>query len=408
MRRRTLFHSAVSSFALLAVFATGAVANSVPALTIEVKAEQEVHALTPIVVTVDHDIYLSEPLKLVRDGETVACMPLPSQAGPGHTDLAFIVSGLQPNETRTYRLESGHADPIEAIDLRWRNEELEFRFGNWPFTHYHFITEGEIRRPIFHPVYGPLGVRMTRGFPMEPQDGEPQDHPHQQSFYVAHGDINGVDFWHRGGYTRHQKFDHVHLGPACAQFAQINHWVDSDNNALLHERRVVTLWGTPEEARIVDVDMTFTPVDGDVVFGDTKEGGLIALRVAQTLQENREDGGTITNSKGQVTEREAWGNTADWCDYSGPVEDQIAGLTIMVHPDNPFETHFHVRAYGLFAANPFGRSDFGLDYDGSRTLADGESWRFRYRVYIHEGDVETGAVAQAYASYVNGVSVNVR
>ena len=65
--------------------------------------------------------------------------------------------------------------------------------------------------------------------------------------------------------------------------------------------------------------MKFTAEYGDVKFGDTKEGGIVAFRMNDEL---REQGGTgkITTSEGAVGEKAAWGKPAAWCDYTGTLE----------------------------------------------------------------------------------------
>ncbi len=124
-------------------------------------------------------------------------------------------------------------------------------------------------------------------------------------------------------------------------------------------------------------------------------------------QEGGGKGGTITNSNGLVSERQAWGKPARWCDYSGPVDGITAGFTIMDHPSNIFyPTRYHVRSYGLFTANPFGLSHFiGDDHDGTQVLKDGETWHLNYRVYLHAGDVKEGNVHETYANFADGPQV---
>ena len=55
----------------------------------------------------------------------------------------------------------------------------------------------------------------------------------------------------------------------------------------------------------------------------------------------------------------AWGMPAKWVDYTGPVDGETVGIAILSHPKSfrP-NTRWHVRGYGLFAANPFGHKDF--------------------------------------------------
>jgi hypothetical protein len=53
-------------------------------------------------------------------------------------------------------------------------------------------------------------------------------------------------------------------------------------------------------------------------FGDTKEAGLISVRVASSMEGKREQG-LIENAFGGRREPETWGKPSPWCHYSGPV-----------------------------------------------------------------------------------------
>jgi hypothetical protein len=156
-----------------------------------------------------------------------------------------------------------------------------------------------------------------------------------------------------------------------------------------------------DEARFIDFDVTLKASGGPVKFGDTKEG-CMGIRVAGTMKvDAKPTGGHIVNSNGQ-TDRDAWGKQAAWVDYYGPVDGRIVGIAAMNHPDSfRHPTYWHVRTYGLFAANPFGWHHFkGSDqYDGSLSLAKGESIKLCYRFLFHSGDHEAGRVAQAYEAY---------
>jgi hypothetical protein len=64
-------------------------------------------------------------------------------------------------------------------------------------------------------------------------------------------------------------------------------------------------------------------------------------------------------------------------------------------------TTWHARAYGLFAANPFGAREFTGDpsKDGSWSVPEGKSVTFRYRVLIHEGKFGPAEIGAAYSKY---------
>jgi hypothetical protein len=78
---------------------------------------------------------------------------------------------------------------------------------------------------------------------------------------------------------------------------------------------------------------------------------------------------------------------------------------MMDHPTNPrYPTHWHVRAYGLMTANPFGLHDFYKDPDthrGDWTIPSYESRNFNYRVLIHRGDAAVGGVRERYHDFIN-------
>jgi hypothetical protein len=136
-----------------------------------------------------------------------------------------------------------------------------------------------------------------------------------------------------------------------------------------------------------------------VKFEDTKEG-FFAIRVADSMAEK--NGGIMTNSEGAQTEKNVWGKRAEWVDYDGSVDNAKVGIVVFDNPGNyNHPPRWHSRAYGLFAVNPFGLKDFdrASSEAGGKSLATGESLRFRYRVIIHPGDVPMKKVADWYADY---------
>src|SRR6185295_7073001 len=136
----------------------------------------------------------------------------------------------------------------------------------------------------------------------------------------------------------------------------------------------------------------------EVVFGDTKEGSF-GVRMASSIRVDSKQGGEIVNSDG-LTNQAAWGKPAAWVDYHGPVDGETWGIAILNHPSSfRYPTYWHVRTYGLFAANPFGIHDFTGSTDGSFTLAAGKSIELKYRVLLHKGDEKSGNVAEAFATY---------
>lgn len=256
-------------------------------------------------------------------------------------------------------------------------------------------------KPYLFPILGPSGLRMTRAFPMEKVAGEDEDHPHQRSFWFTHGKVNGVDFWseqagHGSIRERDRQGYSTHNGSTCFVDTK-NDWLGPDGKKICEDERHYKFYAT-KSIRIIDFDVTVKATDGPVTFGDTKEGSF-GLRVASTMDVKRKMGGKITNAEG-LTDAVAWGKASPWVDYTGPVDGKTVGVAILNHPSSfRYPTTWHVRDYGLFAANPFGWHDFGLGKSGDHTIPTGGSMTLRYRVIFHDGDTASADIASAFKAY---------
>jgi hypothetical protein len=110
----------------------------------------------------------------------------------------------------------------------------------------------------------------------------------------------------------------------------------------------------------------------------------------------------MLDSEGRHGEKEIWGKRANWVSYSGTIGGMPVGIAIFDSPASfRHPTTWMARAYGLFAANPFGVRAFTRDNsrDGSWTIPEGESLRLRYRVLIYDGELTPGELARRYGAY---------
>ena len=266
------------------------------------------------------------------------------------------------------------------------------------FTEY-LVRSGT--KPILWPIIGPTGKPMTRDFPMQNRAGETKDHPHQRSLWFSHGNVNGVDFWTEQGKVgtiKHLEFTKI-AGGKPAVIATRNAWLAPDGRRVCEDRRVLH-FDADGDARWIDFDITLKATDGDLVFGDTKEG-TFGVRVAESLNVDAKRGGKIVNGHGQI-DGAAWGRPAAWVDYHGPIDGKTVGIAILNHPSSSrYPAYWHVRTYGLFAANPFGLHEFpgGKKSNGALKLSRGETVTFRYRVLLHRGDELEGKVAEKFVAY---------
>jgi hypothetical protein len=259
-------------------------------------------------------------------------------------------------------------------------------------------------KPVIYPLIGPGGLEMTRHYPIaESLPTEKEDHIHHRSFWFTHGDVNGVDFWAEG--EGHGRIKQTQLTATetngSVKIQTENDWLDAAGDRVLSDSREI-VFRDVGGMRAVDFTVQLKATDGPVVFGDTKEG-TFGIRVAGTMKVDAGQGGTVVSSDG-LQNSDAWGKPAAWVDYYGPVRDKTVGIAILNHPSSfGFPTRWHVRTYGLFAANPFGVHHFtgGEPTDGVR-LEKGETLTLKYRVLLHQGTTAQAEIAKAFASYANG------
>jgi hypothetical protein len=326
--------------------------------------------------------------------------------------LWWIVDDLPAGKERVYRF--GHATQRAStgVELSQSGDQVDISIGGRLFTAYHY--EPTVPKPYLYPVIGPGGKRMTRGYSIEEIPGETTDHKHHRSIWVGHGEVGGADLWEEHGEppyarTAHRDFDVLESGPVFGRLRAKNDWLRTDGSKVCEETRDLRVYALGPEAQLFDLEVIFHATEGSVHFGDTKEAGILSIRVATSM--DGKQGGRIENSEGGVTEKECWGKPAAWCDYSGPVQDTWVGFTVMDHPTSfRHPTHWHVRDYGLFTANCFGYKSFYSDEskDGSYDLPAGQDLRFSYRVYLHPGQAAEAKAAERYQDFADPPKVVLR
>ena len=295
------------------------------------------------------------------------------------------------------------------------------------FTAYRWPAD--VYKPILYPLMSAAGHAITRGFPLEPREGERNDHRHQVGNWLNYGHVNGYDFWGNGhegkrepngGEIKHLRVEK--LSPGSGEALMIVHarWVDPSGKALLAEKTEYHFIAR-DSIRIIDRIETLTASAATPVnFKDTKEG-MFGIRVARQLELPSEEAIVLIDAQGNpataekisndgvtgnyrssegITGNEVWGTRAKWMDLYGTIENENISLVICDHPENEgYPTYWHARGYGLFAANPFGAKDFTKGKEElNYTLPPGQSLIFRYRILMSSGKHLTDEEINAYAS----------
>ncbi len=319
----------------------------------------------------------------------------------GKKYLVFIPGEIKKNEEIEFKIEKKENPPevIKVIDDK--KGKVDVMINETLFTTYNYSEENA--RPFLNPVIGPKGKSVVRK-PASPGNPEKFDHIHHRGILVAHGDVNGTDNWSElegHGKTVHREFLSLVSGPVFGKIHALSDWVDNKGKKILEEERIIKIYNLPPESRIIDHIIILRATEGEVIFKDTKESGLLSIRVHPEMEGRNK--GLIKNSFGGVGEEECWGKRSFWCDYSGEIEGIKCGISVFDWPYNlRYPTYWHVRNYGLFAANFFGLSDFYNDkkISGTYILPYGEELKLFYRIYIHSGNCEEAKVEEKYLNFL--------
>ena len=301
----------------------------------------------------------------------------------------------------------------QNVEFKRAPYRINVLIGGKLFTTYYF--DPGVAKPYFQPLRSAQGTIVTRDFPNG--DKVPSDHlrdpdlePHQRPMDFGHGNVDGIDFWGEAAFPRwsddsvfgrtvFRKLEEIRPGPESGTLRADFNLVGPRGRVIAEETQAYTFRGD-RQSRIVDCEFVILANHGSAVtLGDTKEG-TFEIRLAKTLNSPPAQ---MVNSLGAQGEKEIWGKRADWVDYDGTVDGERVGVAIFDDPHSfRHPTYWHARAYGLFAANPFGIREFTRDpnRDGSWTIPQDHALSFRYRVLIHHGNYVQAGVARAYAEYV--------
>lgn len=296
------------------------------------------------------------------------------------------------------------------------------------FTSY--VWPERLRKPTLYPIRTAKGTLVTRGWPLDPRAGERTDHPHQVGLWFNHENVNGVDFWNNSealkpeeaakkGTIFHRRVVDAKSGD-IGEFTAEMDWVVPGGKTILHEKTRFVFRGDAE-ARSIDRISTLTALDERVVFTDAKDA-MLGLRVARQLEQPATQPEVFTDASGKPTTvpvldntgvtgsyltsegkkgDSAWATRARWTILTGAIGSEPVTIAMLDHPQNPgFPTYWHVRGYGLFAANPLGQKVFSKGTETlNLTIEPRASVTFRYRVLVLEGSATPDRIDREYGAF---------
>ena len=278
-----------------------------------------------------------------------------------------------------------------------RKDRLAISLDGRPIVDFIFRDE-KILRPFFANARLIDGRQVTRTHPPVPGvDSLDHDTMHP-GIWLGFGDISQQDYWRNKASIEHVRF----VSPPKAE---------QDRVRFATECRLRTAGGEPLGGVTHEFTVAARPTgwllvwraafraeQRPLVFGDQEEMGFGARVATPFIEKN---GGVVRSSAGKTTAKNTWGQAARWCDYSGS-GPQSGGIMLMASPGNFRESWWHNRDYGVFVANPFGRSAMKQGDRSAVAVAPGETFRIAFGALVHD---HRAVVADAeYAAFQQLVS----
>ncbi len=287
-----------------------------------------------------------------------------------------------------------------------RSDRVAIEINHKPFAVLHYGQEAH--KPYLHPLLTASGKPITRGFPDDPEPGDPTDHPHQRGLWVgteklSDGQIT-IDLWendpsyHRPNMGRIEWKDLTGAvnGDEKGTLSMVANWLAPDGGTLIVERRRMIFYAQPADCRMFDVELELEAAR-KVTFED-HDDALIGMRLNPRFDESA--GGLVVNAHGAQHESGVRGHRSPWIDWTTELDGEKVGVAFFDHPSNfNAPTRWHLRSFGFFDANPFAQHEFDKTApDASHTLEKGEKLRMRYRILIHPAGTNVAEFYKAFAA----------
>jgi hypothetical protein len=290
------------------------------------------------------------------------------------------------------------ASAAAALAADAGQQPLDIRVGDQIATSFYYGDSWD--KPFLYPIRTVSGKVLSRGFPIEPHEGDSKDHLWHRGMWYGHANINGADFWREQGHDKTARLMPRSKPQVSGSGVSVDLAMLPPSGTSIGTVREQFRIADHGRIRLLDATMTIlADARQSLKFGDSDDGGF-AFRLSEAFREDR--GAQLRNSEGLSGTKQIWGKPARWVDYSAVIDGVPAGVAMLDHPGNlRHPSRWHARGYSLNAANPFALKSFTNDEsaDGSYTLPAGQKLVLRYRTVIHEGPFETADVERLFADY---------
>lgn len=261
------------------------------------------------------------------------------------------------------------------------------------------VPEHYTRACYIHPLFGPGGEVLTQDFPF--------DHRHHRGVFWAWPESTcgdrSLDTWVMETVrqeTREILAREVVDGKAVLVLANFWRYNDEPDTPIVEEKVTITVHPLSDGARAIDFDLVFVNVSaGEVVIRGSKaddKTGVVKGYGGLCFRPDATRKPMVFTAAGGTASEDVLSLETPWCDVTFPKErggEAVSGVAIFQHPGNPGypSDGWILRHYGFLGAS--------WPHSDPHPLAPGESFRLRYRMFVHDGNADDAGVARAFEEY---------
>lgn len=288
----------------------------------------------------------------------------------------------------------------DAVKLTHINNEpvLEYRTGPGGLN-LHDVEEIYYRGGYLHPLFTPKGHIITEQYT--------QQRPHQNGIWTGwyKTEWNGIEpnFWIQDegtGEVKVHSIDEIRNGPVYAELQATHHFIEKITGNLtpvLSDKWTVRTYAIPRSENwsihIFDLEVEQSNITKhSITLLEYIYGGVGFRGSDQWIGEENMQ---LITSEGEIRE-EAHMSRARWVLLSGNIDDEMASIAILSHPDNlrfP-QPMFVNQQEPFFIFAPLQLGDF--------TLNKAESFIAKYRYIVIDGEIPSEeSIERLWQDYAN-------
>ena len=323
----------------------------------------------------------------------------------------FIVDSLSAGEEKNYSIVPGNIENNEVIYEK-ENGAVSFQINNRELIKYHF-QETPLPRENIDPVYKRGGyihpVNTPRGKSVT--DDYPPNHVHHHGIWAAwtKTEFQGrtPDFWNmaaKTGTVNPVSLDTVWSGPVIAGLQATHEYVDlsaEEPVTALKENWKIVVHNIEEKSSpivLFDLEVSQTCAQDDPLILPEYRYGGVGFR--GNWQWNGPDSTFFLTSAG-MDRSNGHATRADWCHIGGYIDDELAGITMMCHPDN-FRAPQPMR---IHPTEPF--FNYAPSQAGDWSIKPGDNYVAKYRFVVYDGPFNNELIYQVWNDYSKPVKVEI-